>query len=448
MEEKNKRMEQEEVNKRLQEISKILKSMDDIRFNYIEYMSAMIYAAYKNKEKFKNVDFIKSEEIPYIVRMLDGELYQLREKENARRLFINIRFDDTINRKNLVIFEVVIKELIKLIFEIENLGGNSKEVLAEAFEYIIKEAAQNNEISFQNGEFYTPEGVIKTMLNLLDIRPNMAIYNPACGTGNFITEMAKYGNVYVFGEENNISNYNICNINLWLHNISNKRIKEDTEEEIQLVDLAIANPPFVGESKKDVQDIEYYQWGALSSASSYTKYLVRMLKSLRKHGRMAIIVPHGFLFKKTNSEYWVRRELISKNYIEAIIGLPEKLFYNTKIPVVILLINKAKVRKKVLFMDASREYTGNRKNNILTAENQKKIVDTYREYKVIPDYSYIADLEEIEENDYDLNIKKYVQMHTKIEEVNEKEIREKISDLEDERSEIQKKIGALIRKQK
>ena len=136
--------------------------------------------------------------------------------------------------------------------------------------------------------------------------------------------------------------------------------------------------------------------------------------------------------------------LIQKNYIEAIIGLPEKLFYDTKIPVIILLINKAKKRKGIMFIDASKEFVEGRKNNILTGENQKKIIDTYFKYEGKPNYSYVASAEEIKKNDYDLSIKKYIKSNSDTQEIDEGELEKKVYDLELEKQKIQDKIKNII----
>lgn len=164
-----------------------------------------------------------------------------------------------------------------------------------------------------------------------------------------------------------------------------------------------------------------------------------------RNGKVSIILPHGFLFKKTKSEYNVRRILIEKNYIEAIIGLPEKLFYDTKIPVVILLINKDKKKEGTIFIDASKEFVEERKNNILTEENQKKIIDTYLKYEEKPNYSYIASTTEIKKNNYDLSIKKYVKIKSEINEINREELQKKVYDLEREKDIIQDKIKDILK---
>ena len=440
-------IKQEEINQRLKKISTRLRSVPNIGNDYMEYISALIYVMYELRENLQYIIENSLKNIHYLIDTIEYELRNIRKKEASVKLFSNIKFYEIFHTENQETLRLVIFELGKLILQLEDSDENIKSKLAIAFEYLIMKAAQDNVISFRNSEFYTPKGLVKTMIKLLDVQPNMAIYNPSCGTGNFITEAAKLTNIYAFGEENNINSYNICITNLWIHDVYNKRIKENNYEEFQLVDLAIANPPFSSEIKEDIQmnrkiqDI-YYRYDINQSTSTYVKYLVKMIESVHERGKVAIVVPHGFLFKK--NDYRIRSDLIYKNYIDAIIALPEKLFYNTKISVVILIIDKAKKRKGVLFIDASKEYTIKRKTNILAVENQEKIVETYKNYKEIENYSYIANYKEIKNNDYDLNISKYIQNKYEIEKINQDDTQKSIYNLEQERKEIQKQIEKLI----
>ena len=436
-------MNKNSINEKLEKICEEMKNIPNIGLNYIEYISAFIYAIYQNIEKYEQM--IKNKRpVLDILYEIEEELSQIRKKENSRKLFINIQFYETINQEYYEAIKKVLSEIIHIIKE-ETYSN-----LIEGFENILNKSAEKNELNLQDGEYYTPKVIIETMVNLLDIKDNMSIYNPATGTGDFISEVAKKAKIYAFGEETNIHNYNICMTNLWLHNVNNKRIQENIGENFRQADIAIGNPPFVGEDKKEVesnlalQEL-YYQYKIPITASNYTKFLVKMLGSLNEQGRMAIILPHGFLFKKTSAEYRVRKQIVEKNYIEAVIGLPEKIFYNTKIPVVILTINKAKKRQNVLFIDASREYKKQRGNNVLEKKAMNKIVENYQKSKNIQNYSYVANIKEIEKNDYDLNIKKYVNFYYEKEEVDQKKLQESILELEMERNKLQKEIEKILK---
>lgn len=234
----------------------------------------------------------------------------------------------------------------------KNTQEYGKKLIAEAFEDAITKAAKNNEISFQNTEYYTPNEIVKTMIDLLPIRNNSSIYNPACGVGNFIVESAKLGSIYAFGDESNISNYNICMTNLWLHNIKNKRIDNIKIDKMPKVDYVVANPPFaINNMQKGDKKLNnmLYKYGVFENASSYSKFIVMMLESVQEGGKISVVLPHGFLFKKTISECNLRKYLVDNGYIEAIISLPEKMFNGTKIPVIILVLQK-NIEKRILYI--------------------------------------------------------------------------------------------------
>ncbi len=434
---KHNSVSQEEINIELKEIYESLKLIPEFGTIYMEYLSALIYSIYENIDLFKDIILVNARSIEEIVRLIDKKVNDIREQEKSRKLFMNISFEGRFTSKNGTSLRQVLIKLTKLILDIKS--KNAKAKLGEAFEYVIMLAEKDKNIPYSNKEFYTPKGVVKTMVNMLNIFPESSIYNPACGTGNFITESAKKGNIYVFGETKNLGNFNICITNLWLHDIFNKRIKENDEEITPQVDFAISNPPFV--SKKINED----HYNLASHKDSYLNYLSKMINTVNNYGKVSIILPQGFLFKKTKFDTYVRSKLVKDGMIDAIVALPEKIFFGSKIPAVILMIDKGKRNKNILFIDASNEYESMRKTNILTEENQKKIVDTYRKRETIQNYSYLAKLEEIEKNDFDLSIKRYIKIKNEIKQINKEEVEEKIFELERKRKEIQEEIQRLLK---
>lgn len=421
---------QEEINHKLEQICSEVKNIPNRSNDYLEYISALIFVLYKNRKILKQIIDTKEERLYGILKWIDGELENIRIQEKSHFLFINVNFtniDGLENSKS--IFEVIL-DLSDLILQLDKLVENSKEILAEAFDNMIMKESQENDKLNGNGEFYTPKEVVKTMVKLANIKEGYAIYNPASETGNFITESAKQAKIYSFGEENNLLNYDICITNLWLHDISDKRIGLNYEKKVELVDIAIANPPFT----------------ETGNTSGYIKYIDIMLKSTHKYGKVICIVPRGFLFKQTSQELYMRKRLLNDNYIEAIINLPEKLFYNTKIPVVILILKKRRNKNNILFIDASKEYAKKRKFNFLTEEMQDKIINTYRKYEILPNYSNVVDIEKIKENGYDLNIKLYVENNKEKENINPEEIKEELLYLKKEQKNIDEEIHNLIKK--
>ncbi len=211
-------------------------------------MAALIYAIFESEE-IQEMIFNKLQDIGFLLRKMDGQLEVIRKKQEQKKLFINIQFFSSIQQTDYIFFERVVNQLNNLIKE---LGKSGKTKLAEAFEYVIRKAVEKKELISKNGEFYTPKEVVKTVIKLADIKDEMAIYNPVSNMGEFIVEGAKNEKVYIFGQESDTRNFNICTTNLWLHNIIDKRMTQE-EEELQLVDLAVANPPFVENSKKRVE---------------------------------------------------------------------------------------------------------------------------------------------------------------------------------------------------
>lgn len=429
-------MNQNQVNRKMKSIAHKVKSISTIGLNYMEYLSALIYAIYEIEKEPQN--FLNTEYLMYTVQILDEQLYKIRKREKTEKLFINIRFREVIKTENYEDFKYVINEIQEII------RNSKKEILAIAFEDTILEAVENNEISFENTEYYTPQEIVKIMIELLKIKENSSIYNPACGTGNFIVECAKIGNIYAFGEEANISNYNICITNLWLHDITNKRIKENESERMPKVDFAIANPPFALEkTEKNILNIQedeiYWKYGIYKNVSSCAKFIIQMMENTRQNGKIAVIIPHGFLFKKSITEYNLRRFLVDGNYIDSIISLPEKLFSRTRIPVVILLLDKGLKNHEILYIDASREYIKGRKQNVLSEANQNKIIETYKKRSQIEGYSTSIDVEDVIKNNYDLNVKRYLKIEEKKDDIDiNKETRE-LEELENERMKISRR---------
>lgn len=428
---------QKEINSSLQKICEELENIHNINSNYLQYISALIYALYYNSY-YNLLEESESLEIINVFSLINTNLSKIREKEKSKILFININFYEVIQISEYETFKKIIGKLVSLMGKIDKLVKNGKEVLANAFEYIIENDSKKNKVYYNNMEtFYTPKELVKLMVNLSGIEKGAVLYNPASGTGDFIVESARQEEIYAFGEEKNINKYNICITNLWLHNISNKRIDVEHEKRSDFFDFAIANPPFV---EKDSNINEF-----LNTSSGYIKYLNMMLNNVNHNGKIITLVPQGFLFKQSRTEYITRRNLLEKNYIDAIITLPERLFYDTTIPVVILVINKNRRRKEILFIDASREYKKSNKWNILTKENQNKIIETYKNYNIITNYSNVISFEEIKKNDYDLNIKEYVRIQKEEEYINEKKLEEEIIELEEKRRKIDYEIEKIIR---
>ena len=229
-------------------------------------------------------------------------------------------------------------------------------------------------------------------------------------------------NYALFGQEAIGSTWSLAKMNMFLHGEDNHKIEWgdtirnpkllDKNGDLMLFDIVTANPPFILD-KWGHDEAENYKFGRLrrgvppKTKGDYV-FISHMIETLKPGtGRMGVVVPHGVLFRGS-SEGKIRQKLIDENLLDAVIGLPEKLFYGTGIPAAILIFKKQKVDDKVLFIDASREFKAGKNQNQLSEENIEKIVKTYRDGDNVEKYAYLASLKEIQDNDYNLNIPRYV----------------------------------------
>lgn len=425
--------EQEEVNKKLIYIYEELLKIRNVNINHVEYIGVILYVLYENLDEWNQTNF---SDTMYIMRKLEEQVLKIQE-EQEKDLFINIQFVNIFKNEEQEQIKEVTEKLKELINEV-----NERKKIADAYEYIIMQHAKNGGLKNASGEFYTPKGLIKTMVGIANIKDKTSIYNPASSTGNFIVECARHGEIYALGEERDNSSYNICVTNIKLHEVDNVRIIKQSVGVIPLMDVAIANPPFV--EQNDILNNQN-QSKFPQKMSGYIKFLLKMLENIGEDGKIVTILPKGFLYKRVNEEYRIRRGLIENNYIDTIIELPEKLFYATKIQVIILVIKKRKKTNDVLFINASNDYTSKRKNNILTIEHQNKIISTYNNRKKIEGYSYIANYEEIQKEDFNLRVDRYVKTKVVEKNIKPKEIEDKIRILEKKKKNIDNQIENILK---
>ncbi|WP_372589484.1 type I restriction-modification system subunit M [Fervidobacterium pennivorans subsp. shakshaketiis] len=302
------------------------------------------------------------------------------------------------------------------------------DLLGAAYEYLLKEFADS--AGKKGGEFYTPPHVKKLMVRLVKPREGMSIYDPTVGSGGFLIEAFHYveeqgqnpRNLALYGQELNGLTWSICKMNMILHGINDAKIENEDvlttpmfleNGYIKRFDRILANPPFSENySRANMQFKERFKYGFTpeNGKKADLMFLQHMIASLKDDGVMATVMPHGVLFRG-GQEKVIREGIVRDDLIEAIIGLPPKLFYNTGIPACIIVINKNKpehLKNKILFINADREYGEGRNQNFLRPEDIEKIVTVFDEKKEIPKYSRLVDIKEIEENDFNLNIRRYV----------------------------------------
>ena len=313
-------------------------------------------------------------------------------------------------------------------FVLVNDNFEFPDLLGAAYEYLIKFFADS--AGKKGGEFYTPGEVVRLLVQLTKPEAGNTIYDPTAGSGGFLIQSHQYveeqgqnpNDLALYGQDSNGTVWSICNMNILLHNITNFSVENaDTLEDPQILengqvrkfDRVLANPPFSQNYSRANMKFtsRFREWCPETGKKADLMFVQHMLASLKSDGHMATIMPHGVLFRG-GKEKLIRELFINDDCLEAIIGLPQGLFYGTGIPACVLVCNKNKpdqLRDKVLFINADREYAEGKNQNKLRPEDIEKIDFVFTQKRVIPKYSCLVDKSEIVgSHDYNLNIRRYV----------------------------------------
>lgn len=327
-------------------------------------------------------------------------------------------------------------------------GLESLDVLGDAYMYLIKMFQDDS--GKKGGEFFTPNQVKTLVVKLLKPQEGESIYDPTCGSGGFLIETINYlkenncnhKNVQLYGQENNISTWAMAKLNILLHGVTGATIyKGDTIRNPQNVDGAVlktfdkvlANPPFSlkewGIEAAENNTYNRFNYGVPPKSYGDLAFVEHMLASLNDKGIMATVVPHGVLFRG-GTEGKIREGLLKDDLFEAVIGLPQNLFYGTGIPAAIIVLNHHKAedhKGKVLFIDASKEYEKEKSMNVLSQKAIEKIVCEFINRVGIESYSEVVDLKQVENNEYNLNISRYIDNSEKEVEIDIEKVIERIA---------------------
>ncbi|KVG26716.1 type I restriction-modification system subunit M [Burkholderia ubonensis] len=345
----------------------------------------------------------------------------------------------------------------------ESRVGNL-DVIGNAYEFLIKNFASTS--GKKAGEFYTPPEVSQLMARLMDPQEGDEICDPTCGSGSLLmkcgqlirarTGSRKYA---LYGQEAIGSTWALAKMNMFLHAEDNHRIEwGDTLRNPKLLDgkgllkhfdIVLANPPFSLEKwgHETAADDPYkrFRRGLPPRTKADYAFILHMLETMKPgNGRMAVVVPHGVLFRGA-AEGKIRQKLIEENLLDVVIGLPEKLFYGTGIPAAILVLRKKKADDKVLFIDASREYQDGKNQNLLRLQDLDRIEQTVHTRQSVDKYAYLASPAEIAENDFNLNIPRYVDTFEEVEAINLKAVREERIKLKAELAILEEKMAGYLR---
>lgn len=357
------------------------------------------------------------------------------------------------------------------IFDAMNLSNEglvSPDILGDAYMYLIKKFADDG--GAKGGEYYTPKEVKETMVRLLKPHEGTSIYDPCAGSGGFLVSAIEYvrdnqeqnhRNLQLFGQEINLSTWAICKLNMLLHDVSGSMIwKGDTIRNpkntegatLQTYDMVLSNPPFSlknwGREVAEKNDYNRFNYGVAPKSYGDLAFVQHMLASLNSKGIMASVVPHGVLFRG-GAEGAIRKGLLEDDLYEAVIGFPQNLFYGASIPAAVIILNKnkpAEKKGKVLFIDASEGFVKDGNKNKLREEDMARIVKAYEAFNDEEKYAKLVELDEIKENDYNLNISRYVDTSEEEEEIDIQAVIRRISEGEKELSDSKEKINSFLEK--
>jgi type I restriction enzyme M protein len=355
-----------------------------------------------------------------------GEL-ERNNKDQLEDVLEHINFNRKIGQRTLG--DDTLVDFIQVFEKIPLRDENFEfpDLLGAAYEYLIKYFADS--AGKKAGEFYTPADVVRTMVEIVDPQPGMSIYDPTVGSGGMLIQSRDYvrdnggdpNNLSLAGQESQGTTWSICRMNMILHDIQSADIRqEDTlskpqhradDGELTRFDRVLANPPFSQSySAKDMEfKGRFVKWMPEKGKKADLMFVQHMLAVLKSNGRMATVMPHGVLFRG-GEEKDAREHFIKQGWLDAVIGLPPSLFYGTGIPACVLVMNKehAETRKDVFFINADREYREGKAQNFLRPEDMSKIVDVYRRRQDVPGYARVVPIPEIEAEEFNCNIRRYV----------------------------------------
>jgi type I restriction enzyme M protein len=344
-------------------------------------------------------------------------------------------------------------------------GRVPEDVIGNTYIYLIERFASDS--GKKAGEFFTPLPVTDLVARLAGPKPGDRICDPACGSGGLLIQAAKQvgdRNFALFGQESNGSTWALCRMNMFLHSFDSARVEWcDTlnspllveNDKLMKFNCVVANPPFSldkwGAEDADSDQYNRFWRGVPPKSKGDWAFISHMVETaLEKEGRVAVVVPHGVLFRGA-AEGRIRQKVIEENLLDAVIGLPGNLFPTTNIPVAILVFDRSREKggsregdKSVFFVDSSREFTSGKNQNTLSEDHLTKIMDTYSARVEVEKYAHVADFDEIQENDFNLNIPRYVDTFEEEEEIDIDAVQLEIDLLEKELAEVRVKMAEKL----
>ena len=345
-----------------------------------------------------------------------------------------------------------------------SLWEDKEDILGDAYMYLLEKFASG--AGKKGGEFFTPKEVSGLLAKLMSPKEGNRIFDPTAGSGSLLIKVAEEtkdskgnptNNFAVYGQESNGDTWALNKMNCFLHSMDSAQIEWcDTINNPKLIegdalmkfDIVVANPPFSldkwGHENAEADRYKRFWRGIPPKSKGDYAFILHMIETTLPHGKVGVIVPHGVLFRGS-AEQKIRQKLIEENLLEAVIGLPTNLFYGTGIPAAILIFNKAKTTKDIIFIDASKGFEDGKKQNKLRQQDIQKIVSAYKDFKTIDKYSSVVKPDEVAENDFNLNIPRYVDTFEEEEPVDIAAVQQEITKLEEELIEVRTEMKAHLK---
>lgn len=365
-----------------------------------------------------------------------------------------------------------LNRIVKLVDSIEYQSEDGTDILGAIYEYLIGQFAAS--AGKKGGEFYTPHEVSEILSRIVTMDRGktdefFTVYDPTMGSGSLLLTVGQNlpacQPIKYYGQELNTTTYNLARMNLMMHGVAYTNMTLSNADTLEAdwpdgldakgidqprrnFDAVVANPPYSAHwdnSETKLKDPRFKDYGKLApkTKADYA-FILHSIYHLGDEGTMAIVLPHGVLFRGA-AEGTIRKTIIEKNYLDAVIGLPANIFYGTGIPTVILVFKKNRIAKDVLFIDASQEFEKAKNQNRLTEEHISKIVETYRAREDVEKYAHKASIDEIRENEFNLNIPRYVDTFEEEEEIDLGEVRRMLEQDKKEIAELESKIADTLK---
>lgn len=396
-------------------------------------------------KKAKNGEFIMGN-LQLAMKQIENSTMGHESEEDFINLFEDVdlqssKLGKSEEDKNKIISKVLL-HLSEIDFKLED---SQRDILGDAYEYLISQFASS--AGKKAGEFYTPQQVSKILAKIVTLnRKHLKnVYDPTCGSGSLLLRVSKEAEIGEFyGQELNQSTYNLARMNMILHDVRFEDFNIQQGDSIEnplhfnmKFDAIVANPPFSAKWSSDARFLDDERFSAYGKLAPKSKadfaFVQHMIYHLDEKGVMAVVLPHGVLFRGA-AEGVIRKYLVKeKNYLDAVIGLPANVFYGTSIPTVVLVFKKCREDDAdVFFIDASKHFEKVKNQNKLRDEDVNRIISAYAEREDIDKFTHAATLKEIEENDYNLNIPRYVDTFEEEEPVDLDAVVEELSMIEEE----------------